>query len=137
MLNSIVFFCVALDQQYKLSNYIKMPTSIMFGDEVGEKLWATLDNSFRSFFQEYREIYAPSDKTETPQSSGSQQQTSKTKVLMRHIVAQQMSNIWDFNVSAKFELDKYLQEDNEEDKKGLTSSSIGRTMLRDCQYYLT
>lgn len=56
---------------------------------------------------------------------------------MRHIVAQQMSNIGDFNVSAKFELDKYLQEDNEEDKKGLTSSSIGRTMLRDCQYYLT
>lgn len=51
MLNSIVFFCVALDQQYKLSNYIKMPTSIMFGDEVGEKLWATLDNSFRSFFR--------------------------------------------------------------------------------------
>jgi hypothetical protein len=55
------------------------------------------------------------------------------KRLMRSIIAQQMSNNGCCNSTVKSELDKYLLEDNEEDKKVLIFLSIGRTMLLGCQ----
>jgi hypothetical protein len=51
LLNIIIFFCVAIDPRYKLSNYIKMSTMVMFGAEIGGKLWATVNSSFRDLFE--------------------------------------------------------------------------------------
>jgi hypothetical protein len=50
----LCFYCVAIDPMYKLSNYIKMATVVMFGDEKGEKLWATVNTYFRVIFEEHR-----------------------------------------------------------------------------------
>jgi hypothetical protein len=41
----------------------------MFGAEIGEKLWATVNSSFRSLFEEYKNMYAPSEKAHTPNDS--------------------------------------------------------------------
>jgi hypothetical protein len=76
-------------------------------------------------------MYGQSDKT--PQPSDSQDKPTLNKRLMRSIIAQQMSNNGCCNSTVKSELDKYLLEDNEEDKKVLIFLSIGRTMLLGCQ----
>lgn len=47
-LNFVVYFCVAIDPRYKLSTYIKMAMMILFGDEIGEKLWETVNTSLKS-----------------------------------------------------------------------------------------
>jgi hypothetical protein len=93
-----------------------MAIFVVFGDESGEKLWAKVNSSFRAFFDEYNEMYGQSDKT--PQHSDSQDKPALNKRLMRSIIAQQMSNNGCCNSTVKSELDKYLLEDNEEDKKG-------------------
>ena len=116
MLNLVIFFCVAVDPRYKLSNYIKMATMVMFGDEIGDKLWETVNSSFRSLFEEYRNMYAPSEKVQPP--TDSQEPASKSKSLMRSIIDRQMSNNGGGNVTVKSELEKFFSEDNEEDKKG-------------------
>ena len=116
LLNLVIFFCVDVDPRYKLSNYIKMATMVMFGDEVGDKLWETVNSSFRSLFEEYRNMYAPSEKVQPP--TDSQEPASKSKSLMRSIIDRQMSNNGGGNVTVKSELEKFFSEDNEEDKKG-------------------
>jgi hypothetical protein len=67
-------------------------------------------------FDEYNEMYGQSDKT--PQPSDSQDKPALNKRLMRSIIAQQMSNNGCCNSTVKSELDKYILEDNEVDKKG-------------------
>jgi len=49
LLNFVVFYSVAIDPRYKLSNYIKMAIMVMFGDEIGEKLWATVNTLLSCF----------------------------------------------------------------------------------------
>ncbi|CAL4888787.1 unnamed protein product [Urochloa decumbens] len=116
LLNIVIFFCVVVDPRYKLSNYIKMATMVMFGNDIGEKLWETVHTSFRSL-SEYRNMYSPSDKVQT--ATDSQEPTSsKGKSLMRSIIDQQMSSNGGGNVTVKSELEKYFSEDNEEDTKG-------------------
>jgi len=61
-------------------------------------------------------MYAPSDKA--PQPSDTQEIPSRSKRLMRSIIAQQMSTNGGGHVTMKSEQDKYLSKYNEEDKKG-------------------
>jgi hypothetical protein len=89
---------------------------VMFGDDIGDKLWETVNTSFRFLFDEYKEMYAPHEKT--PQPIDSKEQPSHSKRLMRSIVAQHMNNNGGGNITVKSELDKYLSKDNEEDKIG-------------------
>lgn len=49
MLNLIIFFCVAIDPRYKLSDYTKMATLEMFGHEIGEELWEKSEQIFPCF----------------------------------------------------------------------------------------
>ncbi|CAD6337042.1 unnamed protein product [Miscanthus lutarioriparius] len=44
----------------KCAELAKMATMVMFDDEIGQKLWATVNTYFRALFEEYRELYAPS-----------------------------------------------------------------------------
>jgi hypothetical protein len=116
LLNIVIFFCVAVDPRYKLSNYIKMATMVMFGPKIGEKLWATVNSSFRELFEEYKNIYAPSEKALAPNDS--QELVSKGRDLMRSIIDQQMNENGGGSVTAKSEIEKYFSEENEEDKQG-------------------
>jgi hypothetical protein len=84
--NFVVFYCVAIDPMYKLSNYVKVSTVVMFGDEKGDKLWATVNTYFRAIFEDYREMYAPSDKA--PQPTDTSKTLARSKRLMRSIIAQ-------------------------------------------------
>lgn len=114
MLNLIIFFCVAIDPRYKLSDYTKMATLEMFGYEMGEELWETVNRSFQALFEEYRTLYAPSDKSQQPSDSEKAPETSKR--LMRSIIAQKMRLDGGGNGTTKSELEKYFAEENEEDK---------------------
>ena len=84
----------------------------MFGDEIGQKLWATVNTYFRALFEEYRELYAPSPSDKVPAET--QETPEFCSGLMSSIIAQQMSNKGSANTTVKSELDKYLSEDNEE-----------------------
>ena len=70
---------------------------VMFGEDVGEKLWTTVNTSFRFLFDEYKDMYAPAEKT--PQPNDSKEQPSHSKRLMRPIVAQQMNNNGSGNIT--------------------------------------
>jgi hypothetical protein len=61
-------------------------------------------------------MYAPSDKE--PQPTDTSKTLARSKRLMRSIIAQQMSTSGRVQVNVKYELDKYLAKDNEENKKG-------------------
>jgi hypothetical protein len=67
-------------------------------------------------FEEYKNIYAPSEKAQTPNDS--QESVSKGRNLMRSIIDQQMSENGGGSVTAKSEIEKYFSEENEEDKQG-------------------
>ncbi|KAF0896093.1 hypothetical protein E2562_019323 [Oryza meyeriana var. granulata] len=113
-LNLVIFFCVAIDPRYKLSNYTKMATFEMFGLEKGLTLWDKVNYSFRALFDEYRNIYASHDKPQ--QSNDSQGAPERTRRLMRSLIAQKMRLDNGAMSSTKSELEKYLAEENEEDK---------------------
>jgi hypothetical protein len=116
LLNIVIFFCVAIDPRFKLSNYVKMATMVMFGDDIGPKLWETVNKCFRALFEEYRELYAPTPSDKVP--SETQEAPAVSSGLMSSIIAQQMSNTGGSTATVKSELDKYLTEDNEELSKG-------------------
>ncbi|CAN6374533.1 unnamed protein product [Urochloa humidicola] len=115
MLNLNIFFCVAVDPRYKLSDYTKMATLEMFGREIGEELWEVVNKEFHALFEEYRNLYAPSDKSQ--QTTDSEKATDKSKRLMRSVIAQKMRLDGGGNGTTKSELEKYFAEENEEDKK--------------------
>ncbi|CAD6219782.1 unnamed protein product [Miscanthus lutarioriparius] len=104
LLNIVIFFCVGIDPWFKLSNYVKMATMVMFGDEIGQKLWATVNTYFRALFEEYRELYAPSPSDKVPAET--QETPEFCSGLMSSIIAQQMSNKGSANTTVKSELDK-------------------------------
>ena len=67
-----------------------MATMVMFGDEIGQKLWATVNTYFCALFEEYRELYAPSPSDKEPAET--QETPEFYSGLMSSIIAQQMSN---------------------------------------------
>jgi len=87
---------------------------VMFGDEIGQKLWATVNTYFRALFEEYRELYSPSPSDKVPAETETQETLEFCSGLMSSIIAQQMSNKGSANTTMKSELDKHLSEDNEE-----------------------
>ncbi|XP_072147896.1 zinc finger BED domain-containing protein RICESLEEPER 2-like [Setaria viridis] len=115
MLNLVIFFCVAIDPRYKLSDYTKMATLEMFGHEIGQELWAVVNKSFHALFEEYKNLYAPSGKSQ--HTTDSEQAPEKSKRLMRSVIAQKMRLDGGGNGTTKSELEKYFAEENEEDKK--------------------
>ncbi|KAF0905092.1 hypothetical protein E2562_000895 [Oryza meyeriana var. granulata] len=91
---------------------------ITVGGELMKAKWLTLwdkvNYSFRALFDEYRNIYASHDKPQ--QSSDSQGAPERTRRLMRSLIAQKMRLDNGAMSSTKSELEKYLAEENEEDK---------------------
>ncbi|CAD6259402.1 unnamed protein product [Miscanthus lutarioriparius] len=116
-LNFVVYFCVAIDPRYKLSTYIKMAMMILFGDEIGEKLWETVNTSFHALFEEYRNMYAPSDNA-PQQPTETQEPPPESRRSFKSIIAEKLRKRGGANATTKSELDKYFSEDNEEDNEG-------------------
>lgn len=115
LLNFTVFFCVAIDPRYKLSNCIRMGIKVMFGDTVGEKVWETVNTYFRALFEEYKEMYTPKDKAPQPTKSESTAETNKRVSCRWMSVITQQLNSEGGSGTIKSEVDKYLSEDNEPD----------------------
>jgi hypothetical protein len=115
LLNFTVFYCVAIDPRYKLSNCIRMGIKVMFGDTVGEKVWETVNTYFRALFEEYKEMYTPKDKAPQPTESESTAETSKRVSCRWMSVITQQLNSEGGSGTIKSEVDKYLSEDNEPD----------------------
>ena len=116
LLNLVIFFCIAIDPRFKLSDYTKMATLEMFHDN-GEELWEAVNKSFRSLFEEYSALYGTSSKAQQPVNSEKAPETSKR--LMRTVIAQKMrlDSGGSGTGSSKSELEKFLAEENEEDRK--------------------
>jgi hypothetical protein len=133
LLNFVVFYCVAIDPRYKLSNCIRMGIKVMFGDTVGEKVWETVNTYFHALFDEYKEMYGPNDKAPQPAESESTTSNSKRVSRWMTVITQQINNE---GGSVKSELDKYLSEDNEVDTAGFDIRSGGRPIQQDSQYSL-
>lgn len=81
------------------------------------KLSVTI-TSFSLLFDEYKEIYAPSEKVAQPIDS--QDQPSNDKRLMRTIINHWLHNNGGANATIKSKLDKYFLEDNERTTKCLS-----------------
>jgi hypothetical protein len=70
----------------------------MFGDTIGDKLWETVNTYFCALFEEYKEMYAPKDKTPQPTESESTTENGKKRVggwkwLSRSTVRVALSNL--------------------------------------------
>lgn len=113
LLNFNVFFCVAIDPRYKLSNCIKIGIKVMFGDIIGDKVWETVNTYFHVVFEEYKGMYAPKDKAPQPTESASTSENGKKKSRWMEMDQQINSE----GGTVKSEVDKYLSEDNEPDTK--------------------
>lgn len=111
----MIFVAAFLDPRYKLSLYTKITVEEIFGDERGQLVWAAINTCVRELFEEYKNMYAPSEETteviDANQSKGGPGGKLKEKVAKR----MKMSNC--STSTTKSELDKYLAEETENTEK--------------------
>jgi hypothetical protein len=66
-INLLIFVAAVLDPRYKLSQYAEMVIEEMYGDRVGQKVWATITKYMHDLFEEYMMNNAsPSDLNSQP-----------------------------------------------------------------------
>jgi hypothetical protein len=87
----------------------------IFGEERGQLVWVAVNTCVRELFEEYRNMYAPSEQpvetTDDSQSKGGPAAMLKEKIAKR----MKMTNC--SSSSSKSELEKYLAEETEDTEK--------------------
>lgn len=111
-INLLIFVAAFLDPRYKLSLYTKITVEEIFGEERGQLVWAAINTCIRELFEEYRNIYAPSevgtDAVDSNQSKGG------PGGKLKEVIAKRMKMTHGSGSTSKSELDKYLAEDPED-----------------------
>jgi hypothetical protein len=104
-----------LDPRYKLSLYTKLTVEEIFGEERGQLVWAAVNTCVRELFEEYKNMYSPSEETTqivyADQSKGGPGGMLKEKIAKR----MRLSNC--STSTNKSELEKYLAEELEDPYK--------------------
>jgi hypothetical protein len=112
-INLLIFVATTHDPRYKLSNYTKLATGEMFGEEKGEKVWNAARQCLYDLFEEYRNVYYLNDDS---MAEVNEDQTQKRGGrMMRSLVAKNMKVGGSSIGTTKSKIDKYLNENNEDD----------------------
>jgi hypothetical protein len=119
-INLLIFVAAVLDPRYKLSQYTEMAIKEMYGDGVGQKVWAAITKCLQDLFEEYRNNSFPSDvqpqQSELAQSKQSGEDTGKLKAKLTKKI--RLNNgASSCSRGSRTELDRYLAEECEEDTK--------------------
>ncbi|XP_037419213.1 zinc finger BED domain-containing protein RICESLEEPER 2-like [Triticum dicoccoides] len=102
------------NQQYKLSNYIKIATFEMFGQINGEEVWTKMNTTLTNLFQEYFKLYGPTEQEVQPDDAPSFEEDNRESLMSSLIAERMRMNDCGISISpSKSELEKYLTEDNE------------------------
>jgi hypothetical protein len=120
-INLLIFVTTILDPRYKLSQYTEMAIEEMYGDGVGQKVWAAITKCLQELFEEYRKNCSPSDvqPQQSESSSQSKQSGEDTRKFKAKLTKKMRQNTGASTCSrgSRTELDRYLAEECEEDTK--------------------
>jgi DNA-binding XRE family transcriptional regulator len=114
-INLLIFVAAFLDPRYKLSMYTKLTVEEIFGNERGQLVWAAINTCVRELFEEYKNMYSPSE--QTAQSVDDEQPKEGTGGMLREKIAKRMKLSNCSTSSNKSELEKYLVEEIEDPEK--------------------
>ncbi|KAM0849071.1 hypothetical protein ACQ4PT_053952 [Festuca glaucescens] len=62
-INLLIFIAAVVDPRYKLSAYTKVVIEEIFGPEKGQLVWAATVTCLNDLFEDYRQMYAPTEGT--------------------------------------------------------------------------
>ena len=121
-INLLIFIAVVLDPRYKLSQYTEITIDEMYGDGVGQKVWATITKCLHELFEEYRNNNSSSSEVQSqPSDSPPSKQVGESARKLRTRIAKKMKlasgTAGTCSRSSRTELDRYLAEECEEDAK--------------------
>lgn len=121
-INMVIFVATVLDPTYKMSEYMEDAIEEMYGEGIGQQVWAASTKCLYDLFEKYRAHYSSSESDASPQSSDSSQskQGGGHASMMKTLVAKRMrlnNGSSSCSRGRKSELDKYLAEECEDDSK--------------------
>jgi hypothetical protein len=120
-INLLIFVAVVLDPRYKLSQYTELAIEDMYGEGVGQKVWAAITKCLHDLFEEYRAKNTPpsnvnSQTNHEPESNqgGDSPRKARSNIVKR---LKLNSGVGMSSRGNKTELDRYLAEECEEHVK--------------------
>ena len=121
-INLLIFVAVVLDPRYKLSQYTEIAIEDMYGEGVGQKVWAAITKCLHDLFEEYRAKNSspspvnsqPSDETQSKQGRDSPRK-ARSNIVKRMKLNSGVGSCSRGGI--RTELDRYLAEECEEDTK--------------------
>jgi len=121
-INLLIFIAVVLDPRYKLSQYTEIAIDEMYGDGVGQKVWAAITKCLHELFEEYRNNNSSSSEVQSqPSDSPPSKQGGESARKLRTRIAKKMKlasgTAGTCSRGSRTELDRYLAEECEEDTK--------------------
>uniref|UniRef100_K3ZLP8 hAT-like transposase RNase-H fold domain-containing protein n=1 Tax=Setaria italica TaxID=4555 RepID=K3ZLP8_SETIT len=118
---NLIFVAIVLDPRYKLSEYIELAIEEIYGEGVGQKVWAAVTKCLHDLFEEYRDTNSQASdvnqqSSDSPQSKqgGDCARKMKTRAVKRMRLNNGSSSC---SRGSRTELDRYLAEEYEEDTK--------------------
>jgi hypothetical protein len=111
-INLLIFVVAFLDPRCKLSIYTKIIVEEIFGEDRGQLVWAAINSCVRELFEEYKNIYAPTEVT-TEVTDPSEAKGGRGGKL-REVIAKRMKMTNYSSSTMKSELEKYLTEETED-----------------------
>ena len=118
----LIFIVDVLDPRYKLSQYTKIAIDEMYGDGVGQKVWAAITKYLHDLFEEYRNKNTSSSEVNSQESdSPASKQGGEIDRMLRTRIAKKMKlnsgTVGNCSRGNRTELDRYLAEECEGDTK--------------------
>jgi hypothetical protein len=122
-INLLIFVAYVLDPRYKLSEYTEAAIDELYGEGVGQKVWAAITKCLHDLFEEYRiNNSQPSDEVQSQAGDKDQSQPSgEVRKLKSHFSKKMKLGSGTVNSSrgTRNELDRYLAEEREDDNNKL------------------
>jgi hypothetical protein len=122
-INLLIFVAYVLDPRYKLSEYTEAAIDELYGEGVGQKVWAAITKCLHDLFEEYRiNNSQPSDEVQSQAGDKDQSQPSgEVRKLKSHLSKKMKLGSGTVNSSrgTRNELDRYLAEEREDDNNKL------------------
>jgi hypothetical protein len=123
--NLLLFVAVVLDPIYKLSEYTELAIDEMYGEGVGQKVWAAITKCLQELFEDYRIRSLPPEEqpqqSESPQSKQSGEDGAGGGKFKARLTKKMRLNSGATSSRGtrgmRTELDRYLAEECEEDHR--------------------